>query len=135
LSGICLYFLRSYFGFAPDLHAQLEAIGLTTQTWPPFIIYAVLANPFAEEYFWRGYLGSTAKGLNIFDLIFASYHILVLIGKANLPAIILIVIVLTFAAWSWRQIARESGGLLAPVLGHMAADLTILLAIHRITIS
>jgi len=135
LSGVCLYFLRSYFGFAPDLHAQLEAIGLTTQTWLPFIIYAVLVNPVIEEYFWRGYLGSAAKGLNIFDLVFASYHILVLIGKANLPAIVLIVIVLTFAAWCWRQIAHESGGLLAPVLGHMAADLTILLAIHRMVIS
>ena len=135
LSGICLYFLRHALGFAQDLHAQLESIGLTTQTWLPFILYAVLVNPVVEEYFWRGYLGSAARGLNLFDPIFAGYHILILVGKANLPAIVLIVIVLTFAAWFWRQIARESGGLLAPALGHMAADLTILLAIYRIFIS
>ncbi len=134
-SGICLFFLRNYFGFAADLHAQLESIGLTTQTWLPFMLYAVLVNPFLEEYFWRGYLGSAAKGLYLFDLIFAGYHILILIGKVNLLAIALIVIVLTFAAWFWRQAARESGGYLAPMLGHMAADLTILLTIYRITIS
>ena len=134
-SGVCLYFLRNYFGFAADLHTQLESIGLTTQTWLPFMLYAVLVNPFLEEYFWRGYLGSEAKGLYPFDLIFAGYHVLILIGKVNWLAIVLIVIALTFAAWFWRQVARESGGLLAPALGHMAADLTILLAIYRITIS
>jgi membrane protease YdiL (CAAX protease family) len=135
LSGICLYFLRFYAGIVPDLHAQLESIGLTTQTWLPFIFYAVLVNPFIEEYFWRGYLGSNAKGFHVFDLVFASYHILILIGKASPLAVVLIVIVLTCAAWFWRQAARESGGLLAPALGHMAADLTILLAVYRIYIS
>ncbi len=40
--------------------------------------------------------------------------------------------ILVLAGWLWRQLAREDGGLLAPVLGHMAADFTILMAIYRI---
>jgi hypothetical protein len=38
--------------------------------------------------------------------------------------------VLVVAGWFWRQIFREDKGLLAPVLGHMAADLTILLVVY-----
>jgi len=37
---------------------------------------------------------------------------------------------LILAGWFWRQIAREDQGLLAPVLGHMAADFTILMAVY-----
>ncbi|HEX5808781.1 MAG TPA: hypothetical protein VFY25_08965 [Anaerolineales bacterium] len=40
-------------------------------------------------------------------------------------------IVLVAAGWFWRQLARIDEGLLAPVLGHMAADLTILLAVYQ----
>jgi hypothetical protein len=37
---------------------------------------------------------------------------------------------LVLAGWFWRQIYREDKGLLAPALGHMAADFTILLAVY-----
>jgi hypothetical protein len=40
------------------------------------------------------------------------------------------VIILTSAGWLWRQIAREDDGLLAAVLGHMAADFSILMVIY-----
>jgi hypothetical protein len=36
---------------------------------------------------------------------------------------------LILGGWFWRQIARADQGLLAPVLGHMAADFTILMAV------
>ena len=32
--------------------------------------------------------------------------------------------------WFWRQISREDEGLLAAVLGHMAADFSILFAVY-----
>ena len=38
--------------------------------------------------------------------------------------------VLILAGWFWRQIARADGGLRAPVLGHMAADFSILTAVY-----
>ena len=43
--------------------------------------------------------------------------------------------VLVLAGWFWRQLARADGGLLAPVLGHMAADFTILMAVYQKSVS
>ena len=128
-SGLGLYFLWAYFGTATDLSAQIESLGLTPATWPGFIAYFALVNPLLEEYFWRGYLGDPTGKLYIYDLIYAGFHALVLLGKVPGYSIVFAIIGLTFAGWFWRQIAREDRGLLAPLLGHMAADLTILLAV------
>ena len=133
-SGIGLYFLWSVFGIANDLPAQLQSIGLTSSSWPLFIAYFSLVNPFIEEYFWRGVLGNISKKLHIGDAVYAGYHALVLWGRVHPLWILFAVIILTSAGWLWRQIAREDGGLLAPVLGHMIADFTILLTIYRMSI-
>ena len=130
-SGITLYFLWDYFGVANDLPAQLESLGLNSSTWFPFIAYFVLVNPFIEEYFWRGYLGNKTKSLHTSDFLYAGFHALVLVNRVQTGAIIFGLSVLVFAGWLWRQIARQGGGLLAPVLGHMAADLTILVVVCR----
>jgi membrane protease YdiL (CAAX protease family) len=125
-SGILLYLLWPHLGIADDLPAQLETIRLTSSTWPGFIAYFALVNPFIEEYFWRGYLGSMSKKFSIYDAIYSGYHALVLIGKVHVASILLAFIILTFAGWFWRQATRADNGLLAAVLGHMAGDLSIL---------
>lgn len=130
-SGITLYFFWSYFGFADDLPVQVELLGLNTSTWPAFIMYFALVNPFVEEYFWRGHYGSPTKGLHIYDFVYAGFHALILINKMPAGAILFGLIVLALAGWFWRQIAREDQGLLAPVLGHTMADFTILMAVYR----
>jgi membrane protease YdiL (CAAX protease family) len=130
-SGITLYFLWSYFGFADDLPRQIESLGLNALTWPAFITYFALVNPFIEEYFWRGYLGNATKGLSIYDFVYAGFHALILMNKMRSGSIVYGLVLLTLAGWSWRQIAREDHGLLAPVLGHMLADFTILMAVYR----
>jgi hypothetical protein len=133
-SGISLYFLRDSFGIVKDLPAQVESLGLTGGTWTLFITYFVLVNPLLEEYFWRGYLGSPTKGLFPSDVAYAGFHGLILMGKMQTSAVICSLLVLVLAGWFWRQIAREDGGLLAPVLGHMAADFTILIVIYRLSL-
>jgi CAAX prenyl protease-like protein len=132
-SGISLYFLRDSFEIVKDLPAQVGSFGLTGWTWYLFIAYFVLVNPWLEEYFWRGYLGSPTKGLFPSDVAYAGFHGLILMGKMQSSAVIYSLLVLVLAGWFWRQIAREDGGLLAPVLGHMAADFTILVAIYRLS--
>jgi len=128
-SGLGLYFLWAYFGSATDLSAQIASLGLTPTTWPGFIAYFALVNPLLEEYFWRGYLGDLTSEFYIYDLIYAGFHALVLMGKVPGYSIVFALTGLTFAGWFWRQIAREDRGLLAPVLGHMAADFTILVVV------
>ena len=128
-SGVTLYFLWDRFGFAGDLPAQVRALGLTPATWIPFIAYFALVNPFVEEVFWRGYLGSDTKRLHISDVLYAGFHGLILLGKVQAGSVVFGLSVLALAGWFWRQVFREDHGLLAPVLGHMAADFTILMAV------
>jgi membrane protease YdiL (CAAX protease family) len=129
-SGFTLYFLWDKFGSANDLPAQVQALGLNPTTWIPFIVYFTLINPFVEEYFWRGYLGNPTSGFYLFDFIYAGYHALILFGKVSMSAVLFALFVLVSTGWFWRQIAREDQGLLAPALGHMAADFTILMAVY-----
>lgn len=129
-SGVGLYFLWPLFGIVKDVSEQTMSLGLNPGNWLFFIAYFSLVNPFLEEYFWRGYLGSATHGFYRYDAIFAGYHVLILIGKAHMLSIMYCVAVLTFAGWLWRQIARKDDGLLAPALGHMAADFMISVAIY-----
>jgi len=132
-SGFGLYFLWDVFGVASDLPAQLQTLGLNTTSWIPFIAYFSLINPFVEEYFWRGALGSDTKNLHVGDLTYASYHAMVLWGRVNPFSILFAVIILVSAGWLWRQMFRKDNGLLAAVLGHMVADFFILLTIYTMT--
>lgn len=130
-SGASLYFLWNHFGITNDISKQLEALGLRASDWLLFITYFALANPFVEEYFWRAYLGDKTRSLHRSDFLYAGFHALILIRKTNIFTIIYALVLLVLAGWFWRQIARKDGGLLAPVLGHMAADLTILVAVYK----
>ncbi len=132
-SGFGLYFLWDVFGVASNLPAQLQTLGLNSTSWIPFIAYFSLVNPFVEEFFWRGVLGSATKKLYIGDLIYASYHAMILWGRVHPFFILFAVIILVSAGWLWRQMLRKDDGLLAAVLGHMAADFSILLTIYTMT--
>jgi membrane protease YdiL (CAAX protease family) len=129
-SGVTLYFFWDKFGIANHLAAHVEVMGLSLSTWIPFITYFTLVNPLLEEYFWRGYLGSPTTNFYLSDFLYAGFHGLILLNKVQPSMIVYSLAVLVLAGWFWRQIARADGGLLAPVLGHMMADLAILLAVY-----
>jgi membrane protease YdiL (CAAX protease family) len=129
-SGISLYFFWQDFGAASDLSTKIQALGLNSSNWIPFLVYFTLVNPFVEEYFWRGYLGSPTRAFYVSDFVYAGFHAFIVMGKVPISSIFYSLAVLTLAGWFWRQIARIDQGLLAPILGHMVADFTILMAVY-----
>ncbi len=133
-SGVTLYFFWDSFGFANDLSQQIASLGLNASNWLIFIAYFASINPFVEEYFWRGYLGSESKSLHHSDFLYAGFHALILFGKVQAFSIVYALILLILAGWFWRQVFRADKGLLAPVLGHMAADLTILITVYTMAV-
>lgn len=129
-SGLTLFLLWDDFGFASDLPDQIGSLGLNTANWIPFIAYFALVNPLIEEYFWRGYLGSSTMNFTMSDFLYSGFHGLILVNKVQTSMMIYSLVLLVLAGWFWRQVARLNKGLLASVLGHMAADLSILLAVY-----
>jgi len=132
--GLILYLFWSSLGITSDLSGHVGSLGLNSSNWIAFIAYFSLVNPFIEEYFWRGYLGSPAKGPYLSDFIYAGFHALILVGNVPAGSIVFSLIVLVLAGWFWRQVARQDNGLLAPVLGHMAVDFTILVVVYRMSL-
>lgn len=128
-SGIILFFFWDKFGVADDVSTHVEALGLNQSNWLVFIAYFTLSNPWIEEYFWRGYLGSTTTNFYISDFLYSGFHGLILMNKVPMDMVMYSMAILVVAGWFWRQIARKDHGLLASVLGHMAADLSILLSV------
>lgn len=133
LGGFALYILRDWLGSGQVLREQVHQLGLDGAVWFGFIAYFVLINPIVEEYFWRGVLGSETRLPFWGDVIFAGYHIMIVWNKIYPPAILLVVAALIFAGWMWRQIYRKEKSLLAPVLGHAAADFSILMTVYWLT--
>jgi len=129
-TGLTLYFFWDKFGITSDIARNVETMGLNQSGWIPFIAYFALVNPFLEEYFWRGYLGSQTASFAVSDVLYAGFHGLILVNKVQTSMILYSLVVLIVAGWFWRQIARADGGLLVPVLGHMAADFSILTAVY-----
>ena len=132
-SGLGLYLLWNIFGIVADFPARLAVLGLNSSTWVVFILYFSLVNPFIEEYFWRGNLGSDTRRLYLGDVVYAGYHLMIVWDKARMWSVLVIFFVLISAGWLWRQLYRRDGSLLAPVLGHIAGDLSILLAVFYMT--
>ncbi len=131
--GILLFLLWPWLAVDPGLNPYLHSIGLNSASWPFFIAYFMLVNPWLEEYYWRGFLGSGQKHPAPADFLFAGYHILVLAGKVEIVWLIAVFAVLAFAAWAWRQANRMGQGLLPSFVSHLAADITIILVIYWMT--
>ena len=129
-SGVVLYLLWQYLSLPPDINVFLRSIRLSGGSWLVFIAYFSLINPFIEEYYWRGYLGSAAKGITLNDMLFSGYHLVVLVGLIGNIWLLVVFCGLTLGAWLWRQMNRLNGGLLASTISHLTADMAIVLMIY-----
>jgi hypothetical protein len=131
--GIILYLLWPSLSISYDVNSYIRSIGLNEQTWPVFLAYFILVNPIIEEYYWRGCLGSFAKGIVLNDFLFSGYHVIVLAGQMQTVWLIAVFFGLAIGAWFWRQMNRINGGLLASTISHLTADITVILTIYYIS--
>lgn len=128
-AGVLVYFLWPFLNFSSSLGEVLLRWGLTPNAWPFFIAYSALVNPWLEEIYWRGWLGSAAKRLILHDFIFGGFHLVVLAPFLSLFWLTIALLALTFSGWIWRQVDRVEKSMLATSLFHMAADVSILLVV------
>jgi hypothetical protein len=131
LCGVLLHQLWAPLGIPRGLDAALAPLGLTAVTWPAFMLYFCVVNPWLEEVYWRGYLGTPARGPVWNDLLFAGYHVLVLSRFLPWPPLFLALGSVLLAGWGWRQLARVHPGLCLPAVSHLAVDAAVIYAIYR----
>ncbi len=111
------------------LKELLASVGVGPGAFPLLIVLHSVAVPVVEELFWRGVLYRSGRGLVWPDVLFALYHVLVLILFLPLILFCPALIVLAGAAWFWRQEVQRSGGIAPAVLLHAASDLSLLLSV------
>jgi len=116
-----------------DISLYLQNIGLTSSMWPYFLVYFILVNPWLEECYWRGYLGSNSQNITLHDLLFSGYHIIVLAGKIDIIWLVIIFFILSLGAWFWRQANRWNQGISASIISHIVADASVILTIYFLT--
>jgi len=131
--GVLLYLCWPLLGLPPEFSQQLAALGISSATWPLFLAYFCLVNPWLEELYWRGYLGDDAWRPVWNDLFFAGYHLLVLSPFVWWPWLGVVLVGLVSAGWLWRQMARITRGLLIPLVSHFLADAAIMLTVYLFT--
>lgn len=107
----------------------LQELGLTGLSRLACFASLILIHPGLEELFWRGAMARSSPRPVTEDVIFAGYHAMVLVYFLSWPWVAVATAAIAVTAWMWRRTAAASGGLLLPVVSHMAADLGILGAV------
>ncbi len=110
--------------------ATLGDLGLGGWSWLLFIPYFALVHPILEQVFWREYTRDRAGWLCREDFLFAGYHALVVSLFVTWPWVIVSLLVLVESSMAWRRLRAWSGGLVTPIVTHVAADASIILAAH-----
>ncbi len=123
LAGPLLYFLLPRMIHA-DLSRWLADHGLSGAGFTVMVFYFGLVHPLLEQIHWAPLRESAPLG----HFAFAGYHMLVLYSLMKAPWLAVCFVVLVTASLLWRRMARESGGLVLPVVSHVAADLGIMIA-------
>jgi hypothetical protein len=111
-------------GFSPTL----VALGLKGTGWYLFVALLVSFHPLLEELFWRDALDSGSAWIDIADIAFAAYHVIVLTSFLKIPWVIFVTFVLVMISWVWRRTAKRTGGLIVPLISHVAAGFGIMAA-------
>ena len=116
-----------------SLSVALDSFGLHGARWWLFAAYYVSLHPILEEIFWRDALAERNRSIDIADIAFATYHMLVLLHFLKIPWVIVVFVILVLVSWLWRRIAGRYHGLAIPVISHMTAGLGIMTATYLLS--
>lgn len=108
--------------------ATLVRFGLHGPAWWIFVLYYSTFHPTLEEAFWRGSDLAQGATSRFADIAFGGYHALVLILFVRVEWALLTAVLLMITAWAWRSIARRYGGFAIPIVSHVLADSSIMVA-------
>ncbi|MCE5200704.1 CPBP family intramembrane metalloprotease [bacterium] len=131
LGGVAMYFLWPCMSHNGSTIAnRLADFGVSRHTWPYLAVYFSVVNSTIEEFFWRGCLMSVTLKPVGNDLLFGGYHSLVLLAFASPIWAVPVFCACAFAGWLWRMLRIATGGLLFPIITHVIADVSIVIAVH-----
>ena len=126
-AGPLTYLLLPYMTRVP-VQTWLAAYGLTGVALLLMVPYYGLIHPFLEQAHWSSLRAQPRVG-PLAHVLFAAYHVLVLVSLLRTPWILLCVAVLLTASIGWRWLEqRTRGGLLVPVLSQVLADSGLVVA-------
>lgn len=133
-NGFLVYYLWSFISqTGSDLANILAELGLNAGNWFLLILYYSLITPWLEEFFWRDLLPSRLKYPILSDVFFAGYHFFVLLLFIKPIFAFAAFLSLLAGAFNWRRLAVRLDGLLVPVLSHLVADFSTILAVYLLT--
>jgi hypothetical protein len=134
MAGVLVFGLWPWLVKLPDdaLAPFLSGWGLTTRGWTPFGWYFCLVNPWLEELYWRGWLADASDRTWQTAGWFAGYHALVLLPLLHWEWVAVIVVILTVTGWWWSWLMKLGSGLSGPVLCHLAADASVIVALNKL---
>jgi hypothetical protein len=128
LAGLWVYNRWAWLDVNHLAASFMASLGLDGLSWPWFIAYFSLINPWLEELYWRDLLGSPSPRPILDDAWFSAYHLLILFPFIGWKWMLVALVVLVSAAWGWRQVTYRTGSLFAPAIAHLLADFSILTA-------
>ncbi|MBI2061460.1 MAG: CPBP family intramembrane metalloprotease [Nitrospirae bacterium] len=111
------FLLRSR-GFQPP--ADMQAF-LSTEPWGLFGVYWILVNPFAEEYYWRGFL-QPKTGLIRTSACFALMHYPLYAAYVGWAGALPSVLAPLAAGFFWGWLKNRSGSLWPALITHTAVN-------------
>ena len=92
--------------------------------------YFAIVHPVLEQLHWRAMPDPPNRNAVWLDIAFAFYHVLVLLLLLQKTWLLLPFIVLMTSSFFWRYTAKKLGGMVVPLLTHIAADTSVIIAVY-----
>lgn len=127
------YFLtKDIIDFSNVTVSLTQNMGITANNFIYVAFYIAIANSFLEEFFFRGYGFITLKNLTNRKLaylfsstVFAIYHIGMLIGMFNIPALLLLLVGLIVGGCIFNYLNEKNDNIYSSWFVHMFANFAI----------